>query len=67
MNKNKLAQFGKDLEDLRKNQGESGVRRLTCSVAYPGASVAIGPASYCFQQETRPVNASLVEDEICII
>ena len=67
MNKNKLAQFGKDLEDLRKNQGESGVRRLTCSVAYPGASVAIGPASYCFQQETRPVNARLGEDEICII
>ena len=67
LNKGKLEQFERDLEELRENQGEPGVRRLTCSVAYPGASVAIGPAFYRFNQETRPVVASLTEGEICII
>ncbi len=67
LNKGKLEQFERDLEELRENQGEPGVRRLTCSVAYPGASVVIGPAFYRFNQETRPVVASLTEGEICII
>ena len=43
------------------------MRRLTCSEAYPGASVRIGPAFYRFQQETRPVAASLVDGEICVV
>ncbi|MDE6261392.1 MAG: FapA family protein [Oscillospiraceae bacterium] len=67
LNKNKLEQFDKDLEEQREEQEAPGVRRLTCGVAYPGASVAIGPALYRFQQETRPVSASLVEGEISII
>lgn len=67
LNKNKLEQFDKDLEEQREEQQSPGVRRLTCGVAYPGASVTIGPAFYRFQQETRPVIASLVEGEISII
>lgn len=67
LNKNKLEQFDKDMEEQRQEQEDPGVRRLTCGVAYPGASVAIGPAFYRFQQETRPVIASLVGDEICIV
>ena len=67
LNKNKLDQFDKDLEEQREEQQSPGVRRLTCGVAYPGASVTIGPASYRFHQETRPVVASLVEGEISII
>ena len=67
LNKSKLEQFDRDLEELRENQDGAGVRRLTCSVAYPGTSVSIGPAFYRFRQETRPVAASLVAGEICII
>ena len=67
LNKSKLEQFDRDLEELRQNQDGPGLRRLTCSVAYPGASVAIGPAFYRFRQETRPVIASLVGEEICIV
>ncbi len=67
INKNKLEQFRKDLEEQWEEQDNPGLRCLTCGVAYPGASVTIGPASYRFQQETRPVNASLVAGEIAII
>ena len=67
LNKSKLEQFDRDLEELRENQDDPGVRRLTCSVAYPGASVAIGPAVYRFRQETRPVVATLKDEEICIV
>ena len=67
LNKNKLEQFNRDLEELQGSQDDPGVRRLTCGVAYPGASVAIGPASYRFQQETRPVIASLAGGEISIV
>lgn len=67
LNKNKLEQFDKDREVQEEEQEGPGLRRLTCDVAYPGTSVAIGPASYRFRQETRPVNASLVGGEICII
>jgi len=67
VNKSKLAQFDRDLEELREGQDGAGVRRLTCSVAYPGASVAIGSAFYRFRRETRPVNATLLDEEICII
>ena len=67
LNKSKLEQFDRDLEELRANQENAGVRRLTCSVAYPGASVAIGPAVYRFRRETRPVSATLLNEEICII
>lgn len=67
LNKNKLVQFDQDLEEQRESQEEPGVRRLTCTVAYPGTLVTIGPASYRFRQETRPVNASLVEGEIRVI
>ena len=67
LNKNKLEQFDKDLEEEREKQGDPGMRRFTCTVAYPGASITIGAASYRFQQETRPVNASLVDGEIAII
>ncbi len=68
LNKSKLEQFDRDLEELREEEQEApGVRRLTCSVAYPGASVRIGPAFYRFQQETRPVAASLVDGEICVV
>ena len=67
LSRNKLVQFDQDLEEQRESQEEPGVRRLTCTVAYPGTSVTIGPASYRFRQETRPVNASLVEGEICVI
>lgn len=67
LNKSKLEQFDRDLEELRKDQDNPGVRRLTCSVAYPGASVSIGPAFYRFRQETRPVTATLVDGEICIV
>ena len=66
LNKSKLEQFDRDLEELRQGQDGPGLRRLTCSVAYPGASVTIGPAFYRFKQETRPVIASLVGGEICI-
>lgn len=67
VNKSKLEQFDRDLEELRENQDNAGVRRLTCSVAYPGASVAIDSAFYRFRQETRPVSATLLDEEICII
>ena len=67
LNKNKLEQFDRDMEEQREEQENPGVRRLTCGVAYPGASVTIGPASYRFQRETRPVNASLVSGEISVI
>lgn len=67
LNKSKLEQFDRDLEELRKDQDSPGVRRLTCSVAYPGASVSIGPAFYRFRQETRPVTATLADGEIHII
>lgn len=67
LNKSKLEQFDRDLEKLREDQDNPGVRRLTCSVAYPGASVSIGPAFYRFQRETRPVTASLLDEEICIV
>ena len=68
LNKSKLEQFDRDLEELREEEQEApGVRRLTCSEAYPGASVRIGPAFYRFQQETRPVAASLVDGEICVV
>ena len=67
LNKSKLEQFDRDLEELRENQGNPGLRRLTCSVAYAGTSVSIGPAFYRFQQETRPVIAHLVNEEICIV
>lgn len=66
VNKSKLEQFDRDLQELREHQGETGMRRMTCSVAYPGASVTIGPAFYRFQQETHPVIASLLDGEICI-
>ena len=66
LNKSKLEQFDRDLEELRQSQDGPGLRRLTCSVAYPGTSVAIGPAFYRFKQETRPVIASLVGGEICL-
>lgn len=67
LNKNKLEQFGKDMEEQQEEQEYPGVRRLTCDVAYPGASVTIGTASYRFRQETRPVRASLANGEICIV
>ena len=67
LNKSKLEQFDRDLEELRENQDNPGVRRLTCSVAYPGASVSIGPAFYRFQKETRPVVATLLDEDICIV
>lgn len=67
VNKSKLEQFNRDLEELREDQDNAGVRRLTCSVAYPGASVAIGSAFYRFRQETRPVNATLRDEAICVI
>ena len=67
VNKNKLEQFDKDLEEEQEEQESPGLRRLTCGVAYPGASVTIGPASYRFQQETHPVIASLVQGEISIV
>ena len=67
VNKNKLEQFDKAMEEEQGEQESPGVRRLTCDVAYPGTQVTIGPASYCFQQETRPVNASLVAGEISVI
>lgn len=67
LNKSKLEQFDRDLEELREDQDNPGVRRLTCSVAYPGASVSIGPAFYRFRQETRPVVARLLGEEICIV
>ena len=66
VNKSKLEQFERDLEELRERQDDTGLRRLTCSVAYPGASVAIGPAFYRFDQETRPVVATMIEGEISI-
>lgn len=67
LNRNKLVQFDRDLEEQQEGGEEPGLRRLTCTVAYPGTSVTIGPASYHFREETRPVNASLIEGEIRII
>ena len=67
LNKSKLEQFDQDLKELSENPDDPGVRRLTCSVAYPGASVSIGPAFYRFQRETRPVIATLLDEEICIV
>lgn len=67
LSKNKLEQFDKDLALLREQPDEPGLRRLTCGIAYPGTSVAIGPAFYRFQQETRPVSATLLDGEIHII
>ena len=67
LNKSKLEQFERDLKELQTDQDGAGMRRMTCSVVYPGASVAIGPAFYRFKQETRPVVASLVDGEISII
>jgi len=67
VNKNRLEQFDRHMEGEREEQEVPGVRRLTCGVAYPGASVTIGPATYRFQQETRPVAASLVNGEICVV
>lgn len=67
VNKNKLELFGRDLAELREHQDNAGRHRLTCLVAYPGASVAIGPAFYRFRQETRPVSATLLDEKICII
>lgn len=66
-NKNKLEQFARALEELRENQEAPGLRLLTCNVAYAGTSVTIGPAFHRFQQETRPVRASLIGDEISTI
>ncbi len=66
VDKNKLEQFDRDTEGEQGEQETSGVRRLTCDVAYPGTSVAIGPAYYRFQQVTRPVIASLMDGEIVI-
>lgn len=67
LNKNKLEQFDRDLEELREHENEPGLRRLTCTVAYPGASVTIGPSFYRFREETRPVVATLLNGEISII
>jgi len=67
VNKNKLEQFDRHMEGEQEEQEVPGIRRLACDVAYPGASVTIGPATYRFQQETRPVIASLVDGEICIV
>lgn len=67
LDKGKLEQFDQDLEELRKDQDNLSICRLTCSVAYPGASVSIGPAFFRFRQETRPVTARLQKDEISII
>ena len=67
LNKNKLEQYTKELEEQREEQENPGLRRLTCGVAYPGASVTIDQVSYRFQQETHPVNASLVQGEISVI
>ena len=67
LNKSKLEQFDQDLKELSENPDDPGVRRLTCSVTYPGASVSIGPAFYRFQRETRPVIATLLDEEICIV
>ena len=67
VNKNKLDQFEKALEGEQEEQDNPGLRRLTCDTAYPGVSVTIGPASYRFDRETYPVNASLVAGEISII
>lgn len=67
VNKNKLEQFQEDL-DSQEEEEEPGIRRLTCGVAYPGVTVAIGPGSYRFRRETRPVTAYLKEGgEIAII
>lgn len=59
VNKNKLELFQKDLEEEQQEEDEPGVRRLTCGVAYAGASVAIGSEVYRFRRETRPVFAYL--------
>ena len=67
LDKSKLEQFDQDLEELRKNQDNLSACHLTCSVAYPGASLTIGSASYRFRQETRPVAAKLLDEDICII
>lgn len=67
VNKSKLEQFDKDMEAEEEEQESPGVRRLTCGVAYPGASVTIGSAFYRFRQETRPVVASLAGGEISIV
>lgn len=58
VNRNKLDQFQEDLEESEEDE-EPGVRRLSCGVAYPGVSVTIGPGSYRFRRETRPVFAYL--------
>lgn len=65
--KNKLEQFARALEELRESEEASGLRLLSCDVAYAGTSVTIGPAFYRFRQETRPVRASLIGEEISII
>lgn len=65
LNRNKLERFDKDMAEQKdEEREEQGVRRMTCGVVYPGASVTIGPAFYRFQQETRPARAWLSEGEI---
>lgn len=67
VNRNKLEQFEKALEEMREEQDGPGVRRMTCDIAYANTTVTIGSAFYRFQQETRPVRATLIEGEISII
>lgn len=61
LNKNKLEQFEKDLDDQEEEE-DPGFRRLTCGRVYPGVSVTIGPGNYRFHRETGPVFAHLNGD-----
>lgn len=59
VNRKKLEQFRAALAASEEEDGEEGLRRLTCDVAYPGVSVTIGSGNYRFRRETGPVNAYL--------
>ena len=64
LNRMKLEQASKELEQQEESQEDQGLRRLTCGVAYPGTSLTIGSATSRTRHEVHACMAMLVGDEI---
>lgn len=64
VNRMKLAQMDKDLEEMREGMEEQEKARLECDVAYPGAEITIGSTTLRLAKETHKCVARLTGGEI---
>ncbi|MCI8292298.1 MAG: DUF342 domain-containing protein [Hespellia sp.] len=66
VNKNKLQQYEKLLEELNEDTPDQINPRLVCGIAYPGTEITIGEATLHLKDETSHCTATLEDGEICL-